>query len=221
MELLLVCDHSMVRQALKFYLHELDSSVAVTAAGSLTEALKLSSKTLEFDMIILDSIMGGVNDFAGLESMAAHFPDVPVVILSGAIDRNTALQAIDAGAAGVIPKELSAEVLINALNLILSGEKYLPLKFLRGDENGQHLPIAESRPTDPHGLTARQRQVLDLLTQGLPNKKIAAQLSLQEVTVKLHVSNIFKKLGATNRTEAVRIGMGCRPQDLRQPVNAD
>jgi DNA-binding NarL/FixJ family response regulator len=219
MNILLIDDHTMVRQALKFYLQELDPSVTVTAAGTLTEAQELSPDPSNFDLIVLDFRGPGIDAIAGFSAVAERFPGVPFVILSESISRAEALLAIEAGAAGVIPKQYSAEVMINALRLILSGEKYLPFKFFQGGEKAR-LPFAESREDDPHGLTVRQREVINLLTQGLPNKEIAAALGVKEVTVKLHLSRIFKKIGATNRTEAVRIAMGCRPEDLRQPVNA-
>ena len=219
MDILLIDDHAMVRQALKFYLHELDPSVTVTTAGTLNEAQELSPDPSNFDLLVLDFRGPGFDTMAGFSAVAERFPGVPFVILSESITRAEAFQAIEAGAVGVIPKHYSAEVMINALRLILSGETYLPFKFLQGGENGR-LPSPENRGDDPHGLTSRQRDVLNLLIQGLPNKEIAAQLGVKEVTVKLHLSKIFKKIGATNRTEAVRIAMGCRPEDLRQPVNA-
>ena len=219
MDILLIDDHAMVRQALQFYLHELDPSVTVTAAGTLTEAQELSPDPSNFDLIVLDFRGPGPGAMTGFSAVAERFPGVPFVILAESISRGEALQAIEAGAAGVIPKHYSAEVMINALKLILSGEKYLPFQFLQGDGNG-HLPSPENREDGPHGLTSRQRDVLNLLIQGLTNRKIAAELGVKEVTVKLHLSKIFKKIGATNRTEAVRIAMGCRPEDLRQPVIA-
>ena len=127
MNILLIDDHAMLREALKFYLPELDSAIAVTTAGSLDEALQRPPDGVEYDLIVLDFELPGVRDFAGYEAVAAWYPGIPVVMLSGAIQRSDALGLIDAGAAGVIPKRLGAGALIHALKLILSGEKFLPV----------------------------------------------------------------------------------------------
>jgi DNA-binding NarL/FixJ family response regulator len=214
MNILLIDDHAMLREALKFYLPELDSSIVVATAGSLDEALERPPGGVEYDLIVLDFKLPGVRGFAGYEAVAAWYPDVPVVILSGEIQRSDALGLIEAGAAGVIPKRLGADALIHALKLILSGEKFLPVTLEDSPESAGE-SVAESAGAAPGGaagegpgeLTVRQREVLALLKQGLPNKQIAARMGIQEVTVKLHLSKVFRKLGATNRTEAVRIAM--------------
>ena len=209
MEALLVDDHAMVRQDLKFYLEELDSSVVVSIAENVDEALEFSSRADKLDLIILDYKLPGTVGLSGFEALAAAVPDVPIVFLSGIMRRAEVLRAIGAGAAGVIPKNLSAEAMISALKLVLSGEKYLPSMILSdSDENGAAYQEMDDGPL--RDLTLRQREVMKLLTQGLPNKKIAESLGVEEVTVKLHLSKIFKKLGAANRTHAVRIAMGMR-----------
>lgn len=91
------------------------------------------------------------------------------------------------------------------LNLVIAGDKYIPSTILESIHNEQDAAAA-ARPLGD--LTPRQREVLKLLVQGLPNKAIAQALGLQEVTVKLHLSRIFKKFGARNRTELVRMVMG-------------
>ena len=214
MNILLIDDHAMLREALKFYLPELDSAIAVTTAGSLDEALQRPPDGVEYDLIVLDFELPGVRGFAGYEAVAAWYPGIPVVMLSGAIRRSDALGLIDAGAAGVIPKRLGAGALIHALKLILSGEKFLPVTLGDSPESAGE-SVGESagtmtRNTAGEGLgalTLRQREVLALLKHGLPNKQIAARMGIQEVTVKLHLSKVFGKLGATNRTEAVRIAL--------------
>lgn len=216
MNILLIDDHAMLREALKFYLPHLDPSIAVTTAGSLDEALERPPDGVEYDVVVLDFELPGVRGFAGYEAVAAWYPDVPVVVLAGAIQRNDALGLIDAGAAGVILKRLGADALMHALRLILSGEKYLPVTLEDTPESGEDSAGAAPRNVAGEGLgalTLRQREVLALLKQGLPNKQIAARMGIQEVTVKLHLSAVFRKLGATNRTEAVRIAMASESAD--------
>lgn len=215
MNILLIDDHAMLREALKFYLPELDSSIAVTTAGSLDEALDRPPDGVEYDLIVLDFELPGVRGFAGYEAVAAWYPDVPVIILAGEIQRSDALGLIDAGAAGVIPKRLGATALIHALKLILSGEKFLPVTLEDSPESVETAP-RNAAAGGLDALTLRQREVLALLKQGLPNKQIAARMGIQEVTVKLHLSRVFRKLGATNRTEAVRIAMESDSADTRR-----
>ena len=207
MEVLLVEDHVMVRQALKFFLEELDNTVVVNTAGNVDEAVEFSSHAEKLDLIILDYKLPRTVGLAGFEALAAAVPDVPIVFLSGIMHRAEVLRALGAGAAGVIPKDLSVEAMMNALKLVLSGEKYLPSIILpNSDEDDTASQETGEGPLS--GLTLRQREVMELLTQGLPNKKIAESLGVEEVTVKLHLSKIFKKLGVGNRTQAVMIAMG-------------
>ncbi len=209
MNILLVESHVMVSQALKFYLEDLDPSLAITTADSSTEAIRLFAKRPDFDLVLLGSRMAELHGLACFKTIASHFPNRPVVILSGVIDRSDALRAIQAGAAGIIPQHLSAEAIIHALKLILSGETYLPSMILGAPEAGRAaLPDEDLQAL--RGLTPRQRDVLKLLVEGLRNKEIAERLGIREVTVKLHLSKIFKKLGAANRTAAVRIVMEMR-----------
>ena len=135
-------------------------------------------------------------------------PGVPVVILSGTYDRKLVLDALVRGAHGYIPKNLGGKAMLSALQLVLSGEKFVPSLILEDDEQpapgrsgGGDVPL--DNPI--HRLTRRERDVLAVLVEGHPNKEIARQLGLQEVTIKVHLKGVFRKLGATNRTQAVRI----------------
>jgi len=206
MRVLIIDDHVMVLEALKFYLEELNSQISVTTARTIAETLARDSEVAGFDVIMLDFRMPGMSGFDGFEAITAHYPGVPVVILSGVIDPDEIWRVLRAGAAGVIPKNLSAQGMLNALELVLSGEKFLPSMILETEER-PHPGAQGIGDKPPHDLSPRQHEVLTLLVQGLPNKKIAESLGIQEVTVKLHISKIFKKLGATNRIEAVRIAL--------------
>ena len=153
-----------------------------------------------------------MNGFAGLELMRARFPKVPAVILSGSVRRGDVLTALAAGAAGYIPKTLSGKAMFSALQLILAGEVYVPSIVL---------PDSDSMPVQPDAdkgapatvdnplskLTPRERDALALLTQGYSNKEIARRLEIEEITVKVHLSGVYRKLRATNRTQAVKIAM--------------
>jgi DNA-binding NarL/FixJ family response regulator len=128
---------------------------------------------------------------------------VPVVILSGHVERENVLAAVRAGVAGYIPKTISGAALINALRLVLEGETYLPSSILVDSAaSDRKIP-----PSPLSTLSAREREILGYLIEGLTNKEIARLLDLQEITIKIHLRNVYRKIGAVNRAQAVRIAM--------------
>ena len=211
MQILLADDHRLVRDGLKVFLERLASEVDVVEAATFDEALSEATGASKLDLIILDLAMPGMNGLAGLEVMRARFPGVPVVILSGTLQRSEVINALERGADGYIPKTLSGKAMINALRLVISGEKYVPsIIFSDGDAaqaSGRGNNVVFSGDSPLQRLTPRERDVLGLLTKGHPNKEIARALGLKEVTVKVHLKGVFRKLGAANRTQAVKIAM--------------
>ncbi len=209
MHILLADDHRLVRDGLKLFLDRLASEVDIVEAATFDEALSQASSVESLDLIILDLAMPGMNGLTGLEVMRARFPGVPVVILSGTLHRNEVINALDRGADGYIPKTLSGKAMLNALQLVVSGEKYVPSVIFTeaGGARAGGDGFAFSGDSPLQRLTPRERDVLGLLTKGHANKEIARQLGLQEVTVKVHLKGVFRKLGATNRTHAVGIAI--------------
>ncbi|AUG55123.1 response regulator [Thalassospira marina] len=211
MNILLADDHDLVRDGITSFLQTAAPDVTVAQAKDFAEALAIVNGEQPIDLTILDLNMPGMNGLSGLTVMRQKFPDVPVVILSGSVKRSDVLNALEHGASGYLPKTLSGKSLINALRLVLSGEKYIPSALLE-DDGGTIRPgeidLEGLEPDNPlRQLTNREREVLALLTKGLSNKEIAKQLSVREITVKVHLTGIFKKLGAANRTQAVKIAM--------------
>ncbi|MCC9620191.1 response regulator transcription factor [Thalassospira sp. MA62] len=211
MNILLADDHDLVRDGITSFLKLAAPEVDVAQAKDFAEALAIVDGDTNIELTILDLNMPGMNGLSGLTVMRQKHPDIPVVILSGSVKRSDVLNALEHGASGYLPKTLSGKSLINALRLILSGEKYIPSALLEDD--GSHIRPGEIdlgglAPDNPlRQLTNREREVLALLTKGLSNKEIAKQLTVREITVKVHLTGIFKKLGAANRTQAVKIAM--------------
>lgn len=209
MRILLADDHVLVRDALKSYIERLADDAAVIVASSFPEAFALAERDTALDLVILDLRMPGMNGLEGLTRMRGLRPSTPVVIISGLARPQDITDAMAAGAAGFFPKTLNGAALVSAVRLVLAGERFVPSTDHAG--NGVD---GEARVEDEatSSLTTRERQVLDLLTKGMSNKEIARQLELQEVTIKLHVRGICRKLGAKNRTQAalraVAIGAG-------------
>jgi DNA-binding NarL/FixJ family response regulator len=208
MRILLADDHVLVRDALKSYIERLADDATVFAVSSFPEALALARREVGLDLVILDFRMPGMNGLEGLIRMREVFPRTPVVIMSGLARPQDISAAMAAGAAGFFPKTLNGAALVSAVRLVLAGERFVPSADHAG--SGRNEPQMEDEATS--SLTAREREVLDLLTKGMSNKEIARQLELQEVTIKLHVRGICRKLGTKNRTQAalraVAIGAG-------------
>ncbi len=201
MHVLLIDDHAMFRQGLKFLLSDLDNSLYFSEAGSCDQAVELLADK-EAQLILLDLNMPGTKGLGALQAVTAAAPTTPVAVLSGEEDPSLIRATIEAGASGYIPKASSSEILVAALQLILAGGVYLPHKVLAGMEAvtaGKDNSIEATKDL----LSGRQTAVLLRAIQGQPNKVIAIDLGIAEGTVKTHLSAAFKALGVHNRTEAV------------------
>mgnify|MGYP001806647366 CR=1 FL=1 len=211
MQIIVADDHNLVREGLKPFLRELGDDVQILDAASLDEALVQASSAQSLSLVLLDLRMPGMNGLGGIEVFHNRFPTVPVVILTGHINRDDVMAAVRCGASGYIPKTISGQSLINALRLVLSGEKYLPA-FMLGNEPEEATfselkPGGPAKPTPLDTLSPREREILSLLIEGRTNKDIARCLDLQEITIKIHLRNVYRKIGAVNRAQAVRIAM--------------
>jgi DNA-binding NarL/FixJ family response regulator len=214
MEVLIVDDHALVRDALRRVLEQLGREVTVFEAGDCGRAFALIEAQPELELVLLDLNLPGMHGLAALGELRTRYPAVSVVVISAAEDRASVTQALDHGAMGYIPKSSSNEVLASALRLVLSGGIYIPPAILGAAEPVLQPGGAKLRPSDL-GLTERQSQVLTLLMQGKSNKLICRELDLAESTVKNHVTHVLKTLSVTSRTQAViaaaRIGLVLDP----------
>lgn len=222
LRVLIADDHPLFRDGLRALLQQLEEDVTVHEAGTLPDALQLAqAKAADFDLMLVDLRMPGANGFEGVKALRAAAPKAPLVVISGYETKRNAEQALEAGAAGFIPKSTSASVTLNALKLVLLGEVYVPPSLIYGPQTDD--PESEiGAPSAAAGLnlaklaplTQRQLDVLALIGQGKSNKDIAEKLGISEGTVKVHVGAILKVLGATNRTQAalMAIEMGVTPE---------
>ena len=213
MKILVADDHKLVRDGLKPFLLELAPDVEVLDAANMDEALAVASAASDLGLVLLDLMMPGMDGLKGLEALRAKCPAVPVVIVSGFSSRDHVVSAVQAGAAGFIPKTVSGTAMVNALRLVLSGEKYLPSSTFF-DDPGNQMSMPSTAPAKPAGvpppfdkLSRREAEILALLVEGRTNKEIALCLDLQEITIKVHLRNVYRKIGAANRAQAVRIAM--------------
>jgi len=194
MRILLADDHDMVRETISAYLKS-EGGAEVLLATDLPGAMGLISAEGPFDLVLLDYQMPGMTGLDGLTEALAANGGNGVAILSGSAPANTARAALDAGAIGFIPKTMGAQSLLNAVRFMSAGEIYAPVELMRAEESANTHPLAER-------LSPRELEVLNGLCRGLSNKEIARELDLQEVTIKLHVRTLCRKLDAKNRTQA-------------------
>ena len=202
MILLLVDDHALFREGLKFLLRGLDDELVIDEAESCAAATARHGQ-FSYDLILLDLNLPGIGGLEALAAMRAAYPQTPLVVLSGEDDPRTIRATIEQGAMGFVPKSSTPEILIQALKLILARGVYLPVSALDGEAAPVPHAAPESSDAVLAGLSARQLEVLRCVIQGQPNKLIARNLALSESTVKAHLSAVFRALGAHNRTEAV------------------
>lgn len=196
MHLLLADDHTLFREALAHYLARHRPDMRLTLAADCREAETLLEKTPGIDLAILDFCMPGMNGLDGLKRLRKRWPRMPVAIISGVADADDMKAALAAGAIGFFPKSLSGAALIGAIELTLTGERFAPADFVSPPSNTRHASAALPR------LTPREQDVLAHLLTGATNHEIATALGLQEVTIKLHIRGLCRKLDAKNRTQA-------------------
>lgn len=199
MQVLLIDDHPLYIEGIRTVLQRLDNTVVIQTSGSCEEALELTENNDDIDLVLLDLNLPGMSGLEGMRQLRHQLPATPIVLLSALEDRNKILGAIEQGAKGYIPKSSTPDIIISALQLVLSGGVYLPMAVLDTFNASQ----AKTANADGQTLTPRQIDVLKLLAEGHSNKLIAHQLTLAENTVRVHVSAIFRFLDVTNRTEAV------------------
>lgn len=211
MRILIIDDHALFRQGLRFLLRDLDADLEIVEAGDCAQATALAGES--FNVVLLDLHMPGVAGLDALEAVRQAFEASRIVVLSGEEDPRQVRRAIDAGAAGFIPKSSTPEVLLSALRLVLADGVYLPAVALKGLGGEEADALSSDRLGD--ALSDRQVDVLRKAVQGKANKVIARELGISEGTVKAHLSAAFRALGVHNRTEAVyaaaRSGLQLKP----------
>ena len=199
---LIADDHPVVRVGLRNML-QADPAVKVVAeARDGLEALEMA-RNLRPDIMLLDLAMPNVAGMEALREMTAGNLETRTIVLTGLIEKRQVLEALQLGARGVLLKDAVAEHLSACIRSVMQGQYWLEgrpvqnlVQVLR-DLTAQTAPA----PRKTFGLTARELEVVTLITEGCTNKDIAKQFGISEETVKRHLTNIFNKLGVGNRLE--------------------
>jgi DNA-binding NarL/FixJ family response regulator len=192
---LLAEDHAVVRSGLLQLLGDIDGMEVVGAATGGEEAVALAAEHKP-DVVLMDLEMPGMDGIEATRQIRAANSGVNVVVLTAFSDRRRILAAIDAGAVGYLLKDAEPDELIRGLQAGARGESPLAPKA------AQALVAARAEHQADPELTPREREVLALLADGLPNKLIARRLDISEKTVKAHLTNIFQRIGVSDRTQA-------------------
>ncbi|VAV87382.1 Transcriptional regulator, LuxR family [hydrothermal vent metagenome] len=193
-------DHPLFRDALEQTIVGALVDLEIMQAGSLENVISILEGPEEFDLILLDLKMPGVQGFSGLIFLRAQFPNIPVVVVSASEEAPVVRRIMELGASGFIPKSASMEDMQRAVKIILDGEIWVPENIdLDQDKPDEDADLARRMTT----LTPQQMRVLMMLRDGLLNKQIAFKLEVSEATVKAHVSAILQKLNVDSRTQAV------------------
>lgn len=206
-------DHALVRGGLGILIKTLHPDTTIVECNSFDKVLrKLEDGPV--DLLLIDLLMPGMQSVESIKEICDTWPDLPVVVVSVREETQIIRQVLRVGAVGYIPKTSSPDVTINAIRLVLSGGIYVPPLALeiRGrsddllvsDNDGSEFGESHSSVVTKSGpLTERQVKVLQLIAEGRSNKDVAEELGLTPGTIKMHLSRIYKALGAKSRTDAV------------------
>lgn len=209
--ILLAENQTLIRDALRPALRGLADGVVLLECENLGEATRTASDSAPIALAILALRMPGMNGVEGIRTFHARFPDIPLAALSGCHGVGDIVRAFDFGAIGFLSKSTNLESITRAVGLMLSGQRYIPGEVMDAMQRKQSaLSTAagdDDAPYPLHRLTERERQVLAQLIEGKPNKAIANELGVQEVTVKLHIRKLLRKLKVSNRTQAVTVAL--------------
>ena len=202
---LLADDHGVIRDGLGRLIGGLEDVELVGTASDGAEAIE-RAKQLEPDVVVMDLDMPRVDGIEATRRILADHPGANVLVLTAFSDRARILGALEAGACGYLLKDAASEDVADGIRAAARGESPLDPRAART------VLSARAEPDPLAGLSEREREVLDLLVEGLPNKLIARRLEISEKTVKSHLTRIFRELDVTDRTQAAlwaeRRGLG-------------
>ncbi|MET3181777.1 response regulator transcription factor [Variovorax sp. NFACC27] len=212
MKVLLVDDHEIVWNGTRLLLERMAAEIEpgrpfhFEAVRDAEQACRLDP--VGVDLLLLDYHLPQLSGLAALKAVKAHFEATPVCMQSAESSPQRVREVIEAGAAGFIPKSYRLEDMEAALRVVLRHRIYLPAEFVLADDVTRAREPDELPREDLAGflrveLSPRQRQVLALAMRGMPVKLIARQLMIAEGTVKVHLSMVYRALGARNRTDAL------------------
>lgn len=213
MRILIVDDHKLFADGVGLVLHSIANNVELIVVNNSQNALKEIDSNSEFDLLLLDIHMPGLDGLSVLISLKERQVYIPCVIVSATENIVLIKQALDLGAFGFVPKSYDSYQLIEALKTVINGDTFVPdeiirkINRLKQDQDKEISKITQL--LNQFGITKRQHEVLSLLAKGYSNQQIANTLYLSRHTVKSHVTALLGAFQAENRTDCVRLGRDC------------
>jgi len=192
---LIADDHGVIRDGLGRLIGALEDMEVVGLAADGEQAVE-QCRTTEPDVVLMDLEMPGVDGIEATRRILVDRPGTAVLVLTSFSDRPRILGALEAGACGYLLKDVAADQVAEGIRAAARGESPLDPRAART------VLAARTEPDPAAGLSPREREVLGLLVAGLPNKLIARRLEISEKTVKSHLTNVFRAIGVTDRTQA-------------------
>jgi NarL family two-component system response regulator LiaR len=198
---LIADDHGMVRRGVSIYLKNHNDLEVIGEARDGQEAISLCEEK-QPDVILMDLLMPKLNGVAATRLVRKRWPDVQVIALTSFQDKDLIHDALQAGAIGYLLKNVSGDELARAIRAALAGQSTLAPEAVQSliQPNSPEYSLSQE-------LTRREREVLALLIKGMTNPEIASSICVSRATVKIHVSHILSKLGASNRAEAIALAI--------------
>lgn len=187
----------MFLDAVREHLSRAFPDIDIQSASNLDDVLGLLNTADDFELVVLDFSMPGMEGANGVKTLRETYPDLAIAVTSGVAKTRDVKAVLDLGAQGYLPKTLTGSAYAGALRVIAEGGTYVPVETMQALANE-----AADRKINAEGLTPREIEVLEGIADGKPNKQIARDLDIHEVTVKLHARSIFKKIGVQNRSQA-------------------
>ncbi|WP_116810605.1 response regulator [Steroidobacter cummioxidans] len=201
MKLLVVDDHPLFRDGLAALLRQANPDTQVFQASDSEAGMEMAQATGDLDAVFVDLMMPGLAGEAAVKEFARRRPELPVIVLSSSENPSDVKRVLNAGALGYIPKSASPQTVLSALQLVLTGNIYVPPLLARAVDAAA-VEQNSAAPVPLPALTERQIEVLKQVRDGHSNKEISNRLGIAEKTVKAHVAAIFKALNVVNRTQA-------------------
>lgn len=198
LKLLVVEDHPVYLEGLSYILKKLEDTLSLTTVNSTANAIQELENHADYDLVLLDLSLPDGGGLSVLRYLSIKKLFIPAVILSASEESKDVHRARVAGASGFISKASKSEDILNAIDSILNGDHYWP-EFYQ--------PPSETKKVSTPSLTPRQQEVLSLVAEGLPNKRICKLLNVSEHTVKSYMKSLFSELGVHNRTECARVAL--------------
>ncbi|MEO5914634.1 MAG: response regulator transcription factor [Luteolibacter sp.] len=203
MKVLIVDDHAIVRRGMISLLEEHFKGVKIGEAGDAREGLAAVQRE-DWDLAVVDISMPGRSGLELIQDVKREKPSLPILVVSSQSEDDYALRALKSGAAGYVSKQSASDILVTAVQRVLSGRRFISSALA---ERLAGVMAGDSAATSHETLSNRELQVLQLIASGKTIKEISSDLALSEKTVATYRSRISEKMGLSTNVELTRYAM--------------